>query len=60
MATIPKELRPALTCVTKTLLHLVILEKLGLSAAQQLSTAKVSYFNLGQRYDEYFDPTSTG
>ncbi|MFN3503597.1 MAG: hypothetical protein ACK4ZJ_15175 [Allorhizobium sp.] len=41
--------------MTKTLLHLVILEKLGFSAAQQVSAASVSYFNLRQRYDGYFD-----
>lgn len=55
MERIPREIRPALTYVTKTLLHLVMLEKLGLSAAQQRSAASVSYFNLRQRYDDYFD-----
>lgn len=59
MGNIPRELRPALTYVTKTLLHLVIFEQLGLSAEQQRSAAAVSHLNLRQRYDDYFDPAST-
>lgn len=56
MDKIPREIRPALTYVTKTLLHLVMLEKLGLSSDQQRSAAAVSYYNLRQHYDDYFDP----
>ena len=59
MDMIPREVRPALTYVTKTLLHLVILQQLGLSAEQQRSAAAVSYFNLRQRYNDYFDSAST-
>lgn len=59
MNTIPHEVRPALTYVTKTLLHLVLLAKLGLSADQQRNAAPVSYHRLRQPYDDYFDPPPT-
>ncbi len=59
MDKIPHEVRPALTHVTKTLLHLVLLEKLGLSADQQRSAVAVSYHRLRQPYDDYFDPPPT-
>ena len=56
MDKIPREVRPALTYVTKTLMHLVMFEKLGLSSDQQRRAAAVSYRNLRQHYDDYFDP----
>lgn len=59
MENIPREVRPALTYVTKTLLHLVVLKKLGLSAKQQRDAAAMSYFNLRQPYNDYFKPSST-
>ncbi|WP_328812448.1 HEPN domain-containing protein [Rhodococcus sp. NBC_00297] len=54
MGKIPHTVRPALTYVTKTLLHLVIFEKLGLTPDQQRSAAAVSYYNLRQPYNDYF------
>lgn len=57
MDRIPREVRPALTYVTKTHLHLVMFEKLGLSPDQQHSAATVSYYNLRQDYNDYFDST---
>ncbi|KAA0927908.1 MULTISPECIES: HEPN domain-containing protein [Rhodococcus] len=55
MEKIPREVRPALTYVTKTLLHLVMLERLGLSPEQQRNAAPATYYNLRQRYEDYFD-----
>lgn len=55
MNKIPRDVRPSLTYVTKTLLHLVLLEELKMTPQQQRSAVDVSYYGWRQPYDDYMN-----